>query len=272
MDSLAEVEQWPVSHAAAAVIDPAGTVHTSGDPDRRFALASVTKLLTAVAVHIAHDEGTVDVGAPAGPPGATLGDLLAHCSGITPEGGPPLWSPGSRRAYTNVAYEVAADQVAAGAGFEFADYLHEAVFEPLAMSATRLAGSAAAGGVGTVADLVRFVDAIRSGRLLSEPAHRRFTTAHCPDAAGILPGFGRQTPNPWAQGPELRGRKDPHWCPTSVSVDTWGHFGRSGTFLWHDPNRRLSLIVLTDEPFGPWARAHWPVLGAAVVDQFDRSG
>ena len=53
----------------------------------RFPLASVTKLLTALAVLVAVEEGSVDLDQPAGPTGSTLRHLLAHASGLGIDGG-----------------------------------------------------------------------------------------------------------------------------------------------------------------------------------------
>ena len=63
---------------------------------------------------------------------------------------------------------------------------------------------------------------------------------------GVLPGFGRMEPNDWGLGLELRDGKHPHWTGAHNSPGTFGHFGRSGTFLWVDPERRLALGVLTE--------------------------
>ncbi len=81
----------------------------------------------------------------------------------------------------------------------------------------------------------------------------------------VLPGFGRQDPNPWGLGFEIRGRKHPHWTGAANDPATFGHFGRSGTFVWVDPVRQLACCVLTDEPFGPWAATAWPLFADAVI-------
>ena len=86
-----------------------------------------------------------------------------------------------------------------------------------------------------------------------------------PGLTGVLPGFGRMEPNDWGLGFELRDGKHPHWTGSRNSPATFGHFGRSGTFLWVDPERRVALGVLTDEPFGDWAVAAWPALSDAVL-------
>jgi CubicO group peptidase (beta-lactamase class C family) len=63
----------------------------------------------------------------------------------------------------------------------------------------------------------------------------------------------------------VRGRKHPHWTAPDGSPETWGHFGRSGTFVWWDPEAALGLVVLTDREFGPWAAEAWPALSARVL-------
>jgi len=93
----------------------------------------------------------------------------------------------------------------------------------------------------------------------------RATTPHLDLLSGVLPGYGRHEPNPWGLGPELRGRKDPHWGGTHTSAATFGHFGRSGTLWWFDPVADRGVVALTDEPFGPWAIDAWPPLADAIL-------
>src|SRR3546814_824243 len=121
------VASWPVAHAAVGWRHRDGRVASVGDGGRRFALASVTKLLTASAVLMAVEEEIVVLDEAAGPPGATVRLLLAHASGLPFEGREPIAPPGERRAYGNAAYEVLAELVAERAQMPFADYLHEAV-------------------------------------------------------------------------------------------------------------------------------------------------
>ena len=49
------------------------------------------------------------------------------------------------------------------------------------------------------------------------------------------------------------------------SPGTYGHFGRSGTFLWVDPDAGIALACLTDLAFGDWAADAWPRLSDAVL-------
>jgi CubicO group peptidase (beta-lactamase class C family) len=86
-----------------------------------------------------------------------------------------------------------------------------------------------------------------------------------PGLDGVVPGFGRQQPNDWGLGFELRDAKSPHWTGSLNSPGTFGHFGRSGTFLWVDPDAGAALGVLTDRDFGDWASEAWPVLADAVL-------
>lgn len=91
------------------------------------------------------------------------------------------------------------------------------------------------------------------------------TTVAFPRLVGVLPGFGRQEPNDWGLGFELRDRKSPHWTGRRNSPRTFGHFGRSGSFLWVDPDARLACASLADRDFGGWAADAWPALSDAVL-------
>jgi CubicO group peptidase (beta-lactamase class C family) len=91
------------------------------------------------------------------------------------------------------------------------------------------------------------------------------TTVQYPGVSGILPGFGRQDPNDWGLGFELRDGKSPHWTGARNGPRTFGHFGKTGTFLWVDPDARLALACLTDRNFGDWAAEVWPALSDAVL-------
>jgi CubicO group peptidase (beta-lactamase class C family) len=164
------IRSWPVDHAVAASRGVDGHESFEGDPHRRFPLASLTKLLTAVAVLVAVEEGSLDLDLPAPPPapsGATVRDLLCHASGLGPDGDTPLAAPRRQRIYSNRGYELLADIVAEHTGMVFTDYLREGVLEPLAMAGTELDGSPAAGAVSTAADMMRFTAALTRPGLLS---------------------------------------------------------------------------------------------------------
>ena len=258
------IGQWP-SSASVVVLRGNDVVATAGDIDHPFALASLTKLISAMAVLVAHEEGTVDLDEPATPAGATVGDLLAHAGGVAPDDRSPLSAPRTRRIYSTAAYDTVADLVASRAAMPFWDYVHEAVHEPLGMVTHDLAGSAGAGATGSTGDLVELVSAWRTPRLIAQHTLDRSRTPHLPGLDGVLPGYGRQSPNPWGLGPEIKGPKAPHWTSPLNNEQTFGHFGQSGTMLWIDPQLDLSVISLCTTPFGPWAIDAWPALSTSVI-------
>ena len=248
MEALTQIDGWPAPHAAVLV---AGAVEASrGDADRVFPWASVTKLASAVAFLVAVEEGVIELDDPAGPPGSTVRHLLAHTSGLPFDPGPPIAKPGQRRIYSNHGFDVLAELVAARAGMSFADY-----FAAVWPDGPVLLGSAGSGAKGDLAAL-RAV----ARETLDEAAAVQF-----PGLVGMLPGFGRQEPNDWGLGLELKDAKAPHWTGSRNSPRTFGHFGRSGTFLWVDPDARLALGCLTDLDFGAWAVAAWPRLADSVL-------
>ncbi len=264
MAALDALARWPVGTAAAGVVDADGVRGVAGPVDQPLAWASVTKLLTALAVLVAVEEGTVALDGAAGPPGATVRHLLAHAGGLGPDGA-VLAPPGARRIYSNAGYDALADTVAGAAGLPFATYLDEAVLGPLGLGGTALEGSPAAGAVGPVADLLRLGSELLAPTVLAPTTVAEATEVAFPGLAGVLPGFGRQDPNDWGLGPELRGHKAPHWTGSRNSPRTFGHFGQAGGFLWVDPDAGLACGCLTDRPFGPWAAEAWPALADDVL-------
>jgi CubicO group peptidase (beta-lactamase class C family) len=252
---------WPCTAIAAASVGPDGVVSSHGDTDRVFALASVTKLLTAATIHLAVEEGSISFDHALDERGATVADVLAHAGGFAPNGA-ALDEPGRRRIYSNAGYELAAASLEAATEMTMSDYMREGLFLPLGMHSTILSGSPAHGAESTVRDLVRFVTLLPS--LLAPETLQLMTTPYLPELIGVLPGYGRQTPNPWGLGPEIRGDKSPHWTGAGNSPSTWGHFGQSGTFLWVDPDVNVSVVVLTNEAFGDWAVPLWPVFSDAM--------
>ncbi len=261
MDALRQIDGWPSEHAAVGVT---GAVEaTYGDQDRRFPWASVTKLATAVAVLVAAEEGLVDLDEPAGPPGSTLRHLLAHTSGLPFERGAPIGRPGSRRVYSNYGFEVAAALVEERAEMPFTEYF-AATWRATGVV---LQGSAGSGASGTIGDLLALARELQDPHRVAPETLAEATTVQFPGLGGVLPGFGRQDPNDWGLGLELRNGKQPHWTGARNSPRTFGHFGRSGTFLWIDPDAGIALGCLTDLAFGDWAADAWPRLSDAVISQ-----
>ncbi|WP_128381051.1 serine hydrolase domain-containing protein [Streptomyces cavernae] len=266
LQSLASIENWPVPHAAAAVVRADGSlVGSYGAVDRPFALASVTKPLAAYAVLVAYEEGAIELDEPAGPEGSTVRHLLAHTSGLAFDEHRVTARPGERRLYSNAGFEVLGDHVAKATEIPFGEYLRQAVLEPLGMTGTVLDGSPAKDAVSTVDDLVRFAAEVQGPRLLDPRTVAEAMTVQFPGTKGVLPGYGHQNPNDWGLGFEIRDSKSPHWTGSSSSPGTFGHFGQSGTFLWVDPVARAACVALTDRAFGPWAVEAWPPFTDAVL-------
>jgi CubicO group peptidase (beta-lactamase class C family) len=266
VEALRQLDDWQADHAAAALVSPGRELGRHGADGHVFRWASVTKLVTALAVLVAAEEGTVDLDEPAGPQGSTVRHLLAHASGLPFTGDKPIARPGERRIYSNTGFEVLAEHVAGRGEMPFAAYLSAAVLEPLAMAA-ELRGSPAADLWGTLDDLIRLAGELLEPALIAPETLAEATTVAFPGLPGVLPDYGRFDPNDWGLGFELRNAKEPHWTASRNSPRTFGHFGGSGTFLWVDPERQLALGCLTDREFGPWAKEAWPRLSDAVLDK-----
>lgn len=282
MDALQPVADWPVESSAVAYCEVtsegSGRARTTGDPDRVYPWASVTKPATALAILVAVEEGTLDLGEPAGPSGSTVRHLLAHASGLGPEPGPPIEAPGARRIYSNYGYAVLADLLEARASMPFAEYLQEAVLGPLGMSGTTLTGDgpdphsgAASGLVGPLVDLVALGCEWAAPTLIAPTTGYEAVSVQYPGLAGVLPGFGEYDPCEWGLGVEVRGTKRPHWTGPANSEATFGHFGQSGSFLWVDPVAGVVCAGLADRRFGPWAARAWPRLADDVLAEVART-
>lgn len=265
-DDRTLVERWPADHVCVAAVGPDGLLSSTGDLTHRFDLASVTKPLVATAMLLAVEEGAFGLDDPCGPDGSTIRHLLAHASGVSPDDDTVLAPPGRRRIYSNRGFELLGEHLERTTGITVAEYLHDGVFGPLGMHDTTLDGSPASGATSTVADLARWVgEMLTPGRVLHRSTVEALATPQFPDLVGVLPGYGRQDPNPWGLGVEIRGHKAPHWTGTRNSTRTFGHFGQSGTFVWVDPVAGLGVVGLGDTDFGEWALTLWPALDDAVL-------
>ena len=268
--ALALVNTWPVETVAVAVANVDGVVARTG-PDTSLPWASVTKPLTALTVLAAIDDGLLSLDDAAGPPGSTVRHLLAHASGLNFDDDNVMSQPGRRRIYSNRGFEVLAGFVAERAEGSFRDLMIDLVLDQLDMADTVLEGSPASKVTGSLSDLVTL------GRELLAPTiapalTREAARVAFPGLSGVLPGYGRQDPNDWGLGFEIRGHKSPHWTGAGNSPETFGHFGQTGTFLWVDPVAGLACACLTDRAFGDWAHPLWPQLSDAILAEFRPHG
>ena len=268
-----EVAGWGTIDPAVAVVGRAGVLGTAGPVDVPRRWASVTKIVAALAVLDVVAEGLVDLDEPAGPPGSTVRHLLAHASGFAFDGPRILAAPGTRRIYSNVGIDVvAAFACERTSSQDVGALLQDRVLGPLQLTGTTMQGPPSHGAVGPVEDLARLAGELLQPRLLRPGVVEHAVTPAFPELAGVLPGFGRQSPNDWGLGVEVRGNKSPHWTPETLSPNAFGHFGQAGAFLWVDPTRSLGLVAATDTAFGPWAVQAWPrtsdrvLTRAAVLD------
>jgi len=260
-----DVPHWAVSCLANS--QTTTVVGDDTDRSRVFRLASVSKLVSSYAILIAVDEGVVTLDDPVLHNGrdVTLRQLLSHASGMsTDDQDAFVAEKESRRIYSNAGIEVAADIVAQASGFGFADYVYQAVVQPLGLSATQVDGSPAHGYQSTIDDMTRFASELLHPTLLSNDLSSEMATPQWPQLNGVLPGYGAQHPNPWGLGVEIRGTKSPHWCAPDAPPSVFGHFGQSGCFVWIDRTSESAVVFLGDRAFGPWAVAAWAPFNQSI--------
>jgi CubicO group peptidase (beta-lactamase class C family) len=264
--AFALLDTWDVPHVAAAVVPRGRQPLEHGDVRRVFRAASVGKMLAGYAIMVGVEEGAVTLDDPAGPPGSTLRHLLAHTSGYGFDArAGVLAAPGTRRIYSNRGIEEATAHLQRAAGVPFAQYLAEAVLDPLGMSDSELPGTPAHSLRSTLADLVRFVAEVQAPTMLAPETVAEMRATQFPGLRGVLPNVGRFDPLDWGLTFERNFGRPGHWAGTSPSRNTVGHFGGAGTFLWDDPEAGVGAVVLTDREFGPWALDVWPAWTDAVL-------
>lgn len=264
--AAAPLVDLPFAHAIG-VTDVRSELLCEGDVDAVHPLASVSKPITALGVLVAIARGDLDLEESAGPEGATIRHLLAHAAGYAFDEERELSAPGRRRMYSNAGFAVLGRHLELATGFEVSEWLEQQVAEPLGMQDAVLEGAPGAGFHGSVRDLLAVGRELLSPRLIPEGLWREATSVQFPGLAGLLPGYGKQDPNDWGLGLEIRGHKSPHWTGARNSPRTVGHFGQSGSFLWVDPEAGIAAAFLGAEPFGPAHVEAWPGLSDAILDR-----
>lgn len=263
--ALAAIDGFGAEHATAALVGSAGVIASHGELDRPFRWASVTKLVTALAVLDAVEDGRIDLDEPAGPPGATVRHLLAHASGLPFEGEAVIAKPGTRRIYSNTGYDLLGERLAERDGVPVDVAIRQRILGPLGMTDTALEARASEGLVGPLRDLAAFARQLLRPTLVSQGTLSAATSIAFPGLVGLLPGVGRFDPLDWGLGFELKAGKVPHWTGSRNSPMTFGHFGGSGAFVWVDPTIDRGLVLLADRDYGPWALEAWPRFSDAVI-------
>lgn len=266
---LQQLTQWP--GAPSIVVVGEQGVLGCHDTGTIYRLASVTKLLTALTVLVAAEQGHVSLDSRIGPPGSTLRHLLAHSSGLGFEQDEVRAAVGAKRIYSNRGIDLAAAYLSSQTGRPFEVELSERVLQPLGMHETSLAGPPSKGGVAPIGDLARLAHELLLPRTLTSSVVEALSTVTFKGLAGILPGFGRHDDNAWGLGAEVRGNKEPHWMSPRNSPDAFGHFGMAGSFLWVDRRAGLACAALSTMNFGPWAVRAWPSVSTAVLSCYSGS-
>jgi len=266
VDALSQIDAWDVPFAAAGVTSPTSTLATRGDARHAVRLASISKPVSALATLVAAEEGVLDLDEPAGPTGSTVRHLLAHASGLPFHGTTPIAPPGRRRIYSNEGFGVLGTRVGARAEMPFADYVRDAVCEPLRLTLDPR-GHPGAGMHACLEDVLALGRELLAATLVAPETHAEMVAVQFPGLDGVLPDFGRFSPLDWGLGVELKGDKQGHWSGALTASATFGHFGGSGTFLWVDPTRQIACAALTTREFGDWAKSAWPTLSDAVISE-----
>ena len=256
------------------------TLVEAGQIDEVFPFASVTKPIVVWSALVAVERGLLDLDAPAGAgtahsaagagtahsaagamlPGATVRHLLAHASGIAFDSDAVLAAPGTRRIYSNRGIEILGERLQEATATPLERWVETTVLEPLGMSSVLVPGSPAHSGEGTARDLAVFAGELAAPRLISASLAAEATSVVFPGLDGVLPGYGRQAPNDFGLGVEVRGHKRPHWTGRAGSPATFGHFGQSGSFIWVDPEARRQAVFLGERRFAAVHKDIWPDL------------
>lgn len=266
MKSFELVKTWEVEKVSIGVIKFGQKPKTTSLQKENFQLASVTKLFTTYTALIAIKDNVVGLEDEVGPcKGSTLAHLLSHSSGLAFDKNNCLMPLETRRIYSNIGFEYIGNYISQKVKLPFGIYMKEKFFDALGMDNSSLTGSPAAGAESNLEDLILFAQELFSPSLIPPTTLSLATKPIFPDLGGILPGFGKQEPNDWGLGFEIKGHKIPHWTAPSNSELTFGHFGRSGCFLWIDPKIKMSCIALTNRDFGPWAAQNWPVFNESII-------
>lgn len=247
---------------ALVVTQDGQVIARAGDVDAVHPLASVTKPLVVWSALVAVNRGLLALDDPAGPglPGATIAHLMSHSSGVAFDSPAVLAAPGTRRVYSNFGIEILGQRLQEATATPLEAWVETTVLEPLGMASVLVPGSPAYSGSGTAADLSVFARELAAPRLVSADLAALARTPFLPQLDGVLPGYGRQVPNGFGLGLEVRGHKSPHWTGSRNSPATFGHFGQSGSFVWVDPVAGRQAVFLGEQPFGAVHKASWPAL------------
>ena len=245
---------------------PTALSQLAGRGDVVLPWASVTKLLTGLAILVALEEGTVDLDEPAGPPGATLRHLLSHASGLPLDG-----DRADRRSLGGAAStRTRASSSPPPARGARGDVVHR-LLRPGCRRAARPRRTARRL---TGARLRRTARRPPRARPRAPPADaRRARDARRGDGRPVS-GSGRRPAGSRSDGAERLGSrrsscataKSPHW---TGSRNSGAHLRslrpRAGRSSGSIPTWASRVASSPTGEFGDWAKEAWPVFSDAVL-------
>jgi CubicO group peptidase (beta-lactamase class C family) len=123
--------------------------------------------------------------------------------------------------------------------FTLAFFGNEIRYSPSRAFNAQVYSSGGVGMVGTAADYLKFLEAIRSGGAgILRPDTAAEMTRNAIGELASAPGFG------WGLGMQVL--KDPTAARSPLQAGAWNWGGLYGTHFWVDPAERLSFIALTN--------------------------
>ena len=232
-------------------------------------LASVSKLVTGYAALVALEEGAIALDEPAGPPGATVHDLLSHSSGSSFDSDEVVAAPRTRRVYSNTGWERAVRTPRRGDGHAVAAVRRRGRHRATAAHVDDDAGVTGEGPLvvdGRPHPLRRPSSWLPHARRPRDDAARHDRAVRRPRRHAAR-RRARSAPTPGGS-PSRSAATSRRTGRAGTTPRTFGHFGGSGTFLWVDPDARVGLAGLGIREFGPWALDLWPRFSDAVLARF----
>ncbi|WP_105974466.1 serine hydrolase domain-containing protein [Streptomyces geranii] len=276
--SVAVVEHGKVTLAEAYGLADV-TAHRPATPETVYALASITKPMTATAICVAADEGLLDLDAPVPVPGdhpwpdPTARQLLQHRGGFGAHydfhyGDPATGTrvdptpyarlhrpPGTAFEYANLGYRALGRLLETASGQGLADFVRERVFEPLGLGALHLGPAYP----GPAPSATRYTTAGRAYPPYCDTSHPGATLGWAPAAqlALFAQSYDRLlSPETAAAVRTAGGQVNPGlgyglgWCLSlgagPLVQSHGGGMGGVAAIVVTVPERRLSVSVLTN--------------------------
>jgi CubicO group peptidase (beta-lactamase class C family) len=101
---------------------------------------------------------------------------------------------------------------------------------------------------------------------ISAESLKKSTSNHFGVSLGVVPGIGFYSDNSWGLGFEIKGKKTGHWMPKCASLETFGHFGRSGAFFFVDPLNLIAFSGISRYGFQKDSRLVWSKMGEMAYE------